>query len=179
MAWRGLVWSSPLLASVAARLGPSCLTEPYRASIFRFLGERDNLSVPGGRLRAAGTTWHRITLLESWEWRCLFNGTYAVRGGGTVASLNCVYLLAPCRENLPINCILILSANFQVFLFIFLFFFPLSPLSLILCCPAATTGWIYDPLFTLCCPSWTNTNILSLCSAIHLQITYWWTPLVL
>lgn len=29
-----------------------------------------------------------------------------------VSSLDCVYLLAPCRENLPINCMLILSVNY-------------------------------------------------------------------
>lgn len=58
---------------------------------------------------------------------------------GDVASLNCVYLLAPCRENLPINCILILSVKFpRVFFF-----------SCIETTPSPGLWWIYDPLFTL------------------------------
>lgn len=40
-------------------------------------------------------------------------------GNGEVSSLNCVYLLAPCHENLPFNCILILSANFPGVFFAF------------------------------------------------------------
>lgn len=35
-------------AGVDLRLGHSCPREPYRASIFVFLAERDNLSVPWG-----------------------------------------------------------------------------------------------------------------------------------
>lgn len=44
---------------------------------------------------------------------------------GEVSYLNCVYLLAPCRANLPINCMLIFSVNYLV---IFCFKPPPQPL---------------------------------------------------
>ncbi len=75
-----IVWldSVPLvflfLVGMDVRLVSSCPGEPYHTSIFWFVREWNNFSVPGGRVRAAGTTWHWITPMESWEWWCSFSG---------------------------------------------------------------------------------------------------------
>lgn len=100
------------------KLGHSCPSEPYRASIFVFLAERDNLSVPRGP-RQNG--WDHLTPDHPsgiWGMALSLHGAHHT---GEVSSLNCVYLLAPCRENLPINCMLILSLNDPM-----VFFLPFS-----------------------------------------------------
>ncbi len=97
-----------ITAGVDLKLGHSCLGEPYRASIFVFLADWDYLSVPWGP-RQNG--WDHLTPDHPcgiWGMELSLCCAHPV---GMVSSLNCVYLLSPCRENLPINCMLILSGN--------------------------------------------------------------------
>lgn len=58
-----------------------------------------------------------------------------------VSSLNCVYLLAPRRENLPINCMLILSVNYLVSCCLSCCPYPNYHLSLL------TNSWTYPHLY--------------------------------
>lgn len=97
------------LVGMALRLRSSCPGEPYRTSIFRFVGEQNNFSVPCGSVRSG---WDHLTLDHPHGILGMVVSILRSHTAGDLASLNCVYLLAPCRENLPINCILILSANF-------------------------------------------------------------------
>lgn len=93
----------------------------FRASIFVFLAERDNLSVPRGP-RQNG--WDHLTPDHPsgiWGMALSLHGAHHT---GEVSSLNCVYLLAPCRENLPINCMLILSLNDPMVFFALFFYKP-------------------------------------------------------
>lgn len=97
-----------ITAGVDLKLGHSCLSEPYRASIFMFLAEWDYLSVPWGP-RQNGRD-HLTPDHPCGIWRMELSLQHA-HPTGKVPSLNCVYLLSLCRKNLPINCMLILSVN--------------------------------------------------------------------
>lgn len=93
-------------AGVDLKLSHSCLAEPYRASVDVFPPEWDRLPVlPGSKRRWLRPSDTRSLMVEFGEWRCLLAG---LEPGGQVSSLSCVYLLASCGENLPINCMLIL-----------------------------------------------------------------------
>lgn len=96
------------------KLSHSCLAEPYRASVDVFPAEWDNLPVlSGAKRRWLGPSDTRSPFVEFGEWRCPLAGTDP---GGQVSSPSCVYLLAPCGENLPINCMLILSVYDSIIL---------------------------------------------------------------
>lgn len=73
-----------------------------------FPAEWDNLSVPLGP-RQDG--WVHLTPDHPCGIWGMAMSVRCAHPMGEVSSLNCVYLLAPCRENLPINCVLILSVN--------------------------------------------------------------------
>lgn len=93
-------------AGVDLKLSHSCLAEPYRASVDVFPPELDHLPVlPGAKRRWLRPSDTRSLFVEFGEWRCPLAG---LDPGGQVSSLSCVYLLASCGENLPINCVLIL-----------------------------------------------------------------------
>lgn len=100
-------------AGVDLKLGHSCPREPYRASIFVFLAERDNLSVPWGP-RQNG--WDHLTPDHPWGIWGMVLSLRCAHPTGEVSSLNFVYLLAPCRENLPhqlhVNLVTKLAYNF-------------------------------------------------------------------
>lgn len=82
------------------------LSKHEREVYIRCLSQRYGLNIPVSQKislsRANERHWDHLT----WD------HSSGILGMGEVSSLNCVYLLAPCHENLPINCILILSANF-------------------------------------------------------------------
>lgn len=73
-----------------------------------FPAEWDNLSVPLGP-RQDG--WVHLTPDHPCGIWGMAMSVRCAHPEGEVSSLNCVYLLAPCRENLPIICVLILSVN--------------------------------------------------------------------
>lgn len=107
------------------KLGHSCPSEPYHASIFVFLAGWDNLSIPWGP-RQNG--WDHLTPDHQCGIWGMALSLYCAHPMGEVSSLNCVYLLAPCRENLPINCMLILSVNDPMIFCCFIFKPPPQPL---------------------------------------------------
>lgn len=67
---------------------------------------------------------------------------------GEVSSLNCVYLLPPCRENLPINWALILSVND---LLIRLLYYTASTTNLRTSPPHSSLSHPPSPPVFLCC----------------------------
>lgn len=79
-----------------------------------FPAEWDNLSVPLGP-RQDG--WVHLTPDHPCGIWGMAMSVRCAHPMGEVSSLNCVYLLAPCRENLPIICVLILSVNGPMILF--------------------------------------------------------------
>lgn len=95
-----------IAAGVDLKLSHSCLAEPYRASVDVFPPEWDHLPVlPGATRRWPGPSDTTSLFVEFGEWRRPLAG---LNPGGQVSPLSCVYLLASCGENLPINCMLIL-----------------------------------------------------------------------
>lgn len=96
-----------IAAGVDLKLSHSCLAEPYRASVDVFPPEWDGLPVlPRPKRRWLRLSDTRSLFVEFGEWRCSLAG---LDPGGQVSSPSCVYLLASCGKNLPINCVLILS----------------------------------------------------------------------
>lgn len=84
-----------------------------------FPAEWDNLSVPLGP-RQDG--WVHLTPDHPCGIWGMAMSVRCAHPEGEVSSLNCVYLLAPCRENLPIICVLILSVNGpMIFFFVVLY----------------------------------------------------------
>lgn len=61
--------------------------------------------LPGAKRRWPSPSDTTSLCVEFGEWRCPLAG---INPGGQVSPLSCVYLLASCSENLPINCMLIL-----------------------------------------------------------------------
>lgn len=103
-----MIWQRCVTAGADLKLSHSCPGEPYRASAYVFPAEWDNLSVPLGPRQDC---WVHLTHDRARGITGIAMSARCAHLTGQVSPLNCVYLLAPCRENLPINCVLILSVN--------------------------------------------------------------------
>lgn len=85
---------------------PQLSGRTFRASVDAFPPEWDHLPVlPGAKRRWLAPSDTTSLFVEFGEWRCPLAG---LNPGGQVSPPSCVYLLASCGENLPINCMLIL-----------------------------------------------------------------------